>query len=132
MGGAPDLSRKRINSLISISAKSLAPVATRAIASGDPLAILVVTARPSELNRPRTDASTKGAALASIGRSRENWIAIGGRTSFAARLSSAPKHANPSRPVSKAEKQGMAMVWLARMRIHRDRVAIGVPDRLVW
>src|ERR1700736_671548 len=115
MGGAPDLSRKRINSLISTRAKSLAPVATRAIASGDPLAILVLTARPSELNRPRADATTKGAALASIGRSKENWIAIGGRTSFAAWPSSAPRHANPSRPVSKPKKRRNVIDGLARI-----------------
>ena len=78
------LSRKRISALMSTSAKSLVPAATRAIASGDPLAILVVTARPSALNRPPADAITKGAAAASIGRSSENWIASGGRGSSAA------------------------------------------------
>src|ERR1700686_667671 len=113
-GGAPDLSRKRISTLISTSAKSLSPLATRAIASGHPLAILVVTARPSELNKPLTDAITKGAALASIGRSRENWIAIGGRTSPAARLT---KHAKPGRPISKAKKQRTAMVGFTRIEI---------------
>ena len=64
---------------MSTSAKSLAPLATRAIASGDPLAISVVTARPSWPNRPSDAATMKGAAPASIGRSRVNWIAIGGR-----------------------------------------------------
>ena len=37
---------------MSTSAKSLVPAATRAIASDDPLAMLVVTASASALNRP--------------------------------------------------------------------------------
>ena len=54
---------KAVSSLMSTRAKSLSPAATRAIASGDPLAILVATASPSEPNKPRLEASTKGAAL---------------------------------------------------------------------
>src|SRR5260370_24052418 len=115
MGGAPGLSRKRINSVIRTSAKWLAPSATRAIGSGEPLAILVATARPSEPNKPRLDASTKGAASALRGRSRENWIAIGCRTSLAAGLSPAPNHAKPNRPISKAKMRRTAIVGLTRM-----------------
>jgi len=51
---------KRISALMSTSAKSLVPAATRAIASCDPLAMLVETARPSEPNKPLADAITKG------------------------------------------------------------------------
>ena len=69
---------------MSTSAKSLVPAATRAMASGDPLAMLVVTASASALNSPPAAAITNGAAVASIGRSSENWIASGGRGSSAA------------------------------------------------
>src|SRR5258708_20601880 len=100
---------------MSTKANSLVPAATRAIASAGPLAILVETARPSELKKPLVAAITKGAALASIGRSKENMIAIGGRTSAAARLSVAPQQAKPSRPISEAKMQRTAMVGLARM-----------------
>ena len=86
---------------MSTSAKSLVPAATRAMASGDPLAILVVTVSPSALNRPPVAAITKGASVASIGRSSENWIAIGGRGSSAARLWPAPKTHS-----AKAQKRG--------------------------
>jgi hypothetical protein len=72
--------------------------------------MLVVTARPSELNKPLLDASTKGAALASIGRSKENWIAIGCRTSSAARLSPGAKFTKPSRLISEAKNKRPAMV----------------------
>ena len=78
--------------------------ATRAIASDDPPATLVVTARPSALNRPLTLAITKGAAAASIGRSSENWIATGCRGSFgaAAWARLARDHTVPPRPISEA------------------------------
>src|SRR5258708_35859760 len=88
-----------MRSLISTSAKSLAPAATRAIASGDPLALLVATARPSALNRPRADAIMNGAAPASIGRSSENWIAIGGFGSSEARPRFGPRHTIQHRPL---------------------------------
>src|SRR5260370_28363710 len=100
---------------MSTKANSLVPAATRGIAAAGPLAILVQTARPSELKKPLVAAITKGAALASIGRSKENMIAIGGRTSAAARLSVAPQQAKPSRPISEAKMQLTAMVGLARM-----------------
>src|SRR2546430_3489287 len=58
--------------LMSTRAKSLVPAATRAIASCDPLAMLVVTASASAPNRPPAVAITNGAAAASIGRSNEN------------------------------------------------------------
>ena len=116
---------------MSTSAKSLSPLATRAIASRDPLAILVVTARPSELNKPLTDASTKGAALASIGRSKENWIAIGCRVSGAAGLCVKPKHAKANRPISEAKMQLLAMVGLARIGITSGPAPVATPDMLV-
>src|SRR4029453_1570628 len=129
--GAPAPSRKRINSLMSTRAKSLSPLATRAIASRDPLAILVVTARPSELNTPRTEASTKGAAPASIGGSKENWTAIGGRTSAAARLSIEPRHAKQNRPISEARMQLLAMGGLARIGATSGPAPVAMPGVLV-
>ena len=103
---------------MSTSAKSLVPAATRAIASGDPLAILVLTASPSEPNKPLLAASTNGAALASIGRSRENWIATGGRVSPGARHSPAPNPSEKtSRPSSERRKQRTALVEFARIAI---------------
>src|SRR5258705_3872614 len=116
---------------MSTSAKSLSPLAPREIASGHPLAILVVTARPSEPNKPRLDASTKGDALASIGRSRENRIAIGGRISGAAGLCVKPKHKKPSRPVSGAKMQLLAMVGLARIGITSGPAPVAMPAVLV-
>ena len=48
------------------------PLAITLIASGDPAAILDVTANPSEENRPSVMATTSGAELALIGRSNES------------------------------------------------------------
>jgi hypothetical protein len=109
------LSRKRISALMSTSAKSLLPAATRAMASGDPLAILVVTARASALNSPPAAAITNGAAAASIGRSSENWIASGGRGSSAANTWLAPKPAIPHRPASEARSERKAWVRVVRI-----------------
>src|SRR5258705_9038798 len=98
---------------MSTRAKSLEPAATRAIASSDPLAMLVVTARPSELNRPLTPAIRRGAARASTGRSGVNWIAIGcGRSSAAA---ATPAHATAPSPISKARIQRMALLLITRI-----------------
>jgi hypothetical protein len=119
------LSRNRISALMSTSAKSLVPAATRAIASGDPLAMLVVTASPSALNRPPAGRHHERRAAASIGRSSENWIASGGRGSSAAR------HCSPSSPQSrtpaKAKQRGaqdrerMALVRTARIELTSAR-----------
>src|ERR1700709_623190 len=102
---------------MSTSAKSLLPAATRAIASGDPLATLVVTARPSEENNPAVEAITNGAAPASSGRSSESWIATGGRVCAAARSTSATRHATTKRPVSKAVMRA-AIVGFWRIELH--------------
>ena len=84
--------------------------------------MLVVTARPSEPNKPRLDASTNGAALASIGRSSENWIATGGRVSPAARrFRRAEPTPRPTGPVSEVRKQRTAMVEFARIAITSRR-----------
>ncbi len=56
-------------------ANSLAPEATRAMASGDPAVVLAVTASPSEANSPSDMATTAGASPALIGRSKESPIA---------------------------------------------------------
>jgi hypothetical protein len=87
---------------------------------GDPLALLIVTARPSALNKPRANATMKGAAPASIGRSRENRTAIGCRASSAARLGPAPKQTTAIRPVSEARKQRIAMVLVTRIGMNID------------
>src|ERR1700730_7573929 len=107
---------------MSASAKSLAPEATRAIASADPLATWIATASPSAPNSPPADAITNGAAPASIGRSSENWIAIGCRASSAAQLAPGPKPKTKKtrtqktmtqqRLLSGDTKQRTAMVWL--------------------
>src|SRR5690349_2797358 len=123
---------------MSTRAKSLVPAATRAIASCDPLAMLVVTASASALNRPPDEAITNGAAAASIGRSSENWIARGGRDSSAARTSPAVKPAiahNPARGARRAPKRAlkrnlnralrrerMALVLTARIGLHQHEV----------
>jgi hypothetical protein len=121
---------------MSTKAKSLEPAATRAIASDDPLAILVVTASASALNRPFAEAITNGAAAASIGRSSENWIASGGRGSSAARTLPAIttllaiKHAianSPARDVRRTPRRALgrrrvALVLTARMGLHQHEV----------
>src|SRR5260370_23041792 len=136
---------------MSASAKSLAPEATRAIASADPLVTWIATASPSAPNRPRADAITKGAAPASIGRSSENWIAIGCRTSSAAQLAPGPKpktqktktqktktHKTKTQktmtqqsPITEATKQRTAMVWLARMGTTSGPGSVAAPCMLV-
>jgi hypothetical protein len=123
------LSRNRINALMSTMAKSLVPAATRAIASDDPLAMLVVTASASALNRPPALAITNGAAAASIGRSSENWIASGGRGSSAARTLPAIKPAIAHSPAREAKRtfkrtlrrERMALVLTARIEITSAR-----------
>src|SRR6185295_17809579 len=109
---------------MSTMAKSLVPAATRAIASDDPLAMLVVTASASALNRPPAEAITNGAAAASIGRSSENWIASGGRGSSAARTLLAIKPAiahSPARGARTLERalrrERMALIQAARIEI---------------
>jgi hypothetical protein len=120
---------------MSTSAKSLVPAATRAMPSSDPLAILVLTASPSEPNNPPLAASTNGAALASIGRSSENWIATGGRVSSAARHSPAlnPRpNTRPSRPSSNIRKQRTALVEFARIVITSGSpTSVAAPVMLV-
>jgi hypothetical protein len=80
------------------------------MASGEPLAMLVVTARPSRPNRPLTDAITNGAMLASSGRSKESRIAVGGGASLAAMLAATPKLATPNRLIRQARIQRMTTI----------------------
>src|SRR5439155_17860272 len=118
-------SRNRINALMSTSAKSLVPAATRAIASDDPLAMLIVTASPSAPNRPPAAAITNGAAAASIGRSSENWIWSGALGSSAARTLLAMKPAiahSTAREAKRAlRRERMALVLTARIEVTSAR-----------
>jgi len=56
----------------------VAPEATRAMASGDPLTTLVATGEPLRREQAAVAAATKGAMLPSSGRSKVNWRPIGG------------------------------------------------------
>src|SRR5215470_17682541 len=93
---------------MSTRAISLAPEATRAMASCAELALLMETARPSALKRPLACAVTKGAATASIGRSRENSIA----TASAAR---AAGHTPPLKAANRARMTRSVLVRFARI-----------------
>src|SRR5207244_12365883 len=112
---------------MSTSAKSLVPAATRAIASGDPLAMLVVTASPSALNRPPALAITNGAAAASIGRSSENWIWDGARGSSAARTLLAIKPAIAHSPAREAKRPFKRTLERA---LRRERMALVLTARI--
>ncbi len=61
---------------MSASAMSLAPDATRVIASSEPLAESRVTARSSVRNKSFTEATTNGAAAPSMARSSEKRMAV--------------------------------------------------------
>jgi len=90
-----------------------------------PLAILVVTARPSEANMPRAAAMTNGAAPASIGRvegklDRDRLPNVAHRPARCQAENSKNQQACQRSPKS----SGLHSSDLRALRLHRDRTAV--------